>query len=120
MRQTDKREQEQERYLETTRKNAHSLGGLQANRQVLLDAGFSPTLIKRAIQAVSKALDAEKIRVKMSNGACVGSVKSPDWDNRLKAAGLIFGLSGLSKQEDSKLATVNVQVINFGKPSSAT
>ncbi len=120
MEHSDNKEKEQEKHLESLRVNPNMTGSLQANRQILSDAGFSPTIIKKAVRRLNDALDANKVRLAVSNGVVVASKETPDYDNRLKACNLVFNLAGVSKQEDAsgKIGTVNVQIINYGKPNA--
>ncbi len=113
-----KRAEDQEKNLKALQVKPNMGGVVQASRQILLDAGFSPVIVKKAVKQLDKALDADKVRVKMSNGVVVGSVKQEDWDNRLKACNLVFNLAGVSRQDgdSNKLSTVNVQVINYAAP----
>ncbi len=118
MKPTNRPEIDKEKNLKVVQVNPNMAGAALTQRQILLDAGFSPVIVKKAVKQLDKALDADKVRVKMSNGVVVGSVKQEDWDNRLKACNLVFNLAGVSRQDgdSNKLSTVNVQVINYAAP----
>ncbi len=120
MTRTNKKEQDQERYLETTRENAHTSGAAQTQKAILAAAGFSPLIVKEAVRQLALALKSDKVRFAVSGGQVIDSISIPDTDSRLKACGLVFSLAGLSKGEESnKIGSVTVQIVNYAAPIKA-
>ncbi len=119
MKRTNDTEANQEAHLKVLQTNPNMAGAVQTQKAILAAAGFTPTIVKKAVQRLNESLDANKVRFAVSGGQVIDSIKVADTDCRLKACNLVFSLAGLSKGEDSsgKLASVNVQIVNYAAPS---
>lgn len=113
-----RKEVDQERHLKSLQVNPNISGAAVTSRQILLDAGFSPSIIREAVRQLSLALKSDKVRFAVSGGQVIDSIKVADTESRLKAAALVFTLAGVSKVEDTRAASVTVQIVNYNRGSA--